>query len=67
MDIYYGTAAAAREAAQLWLFVEGSTKAPARAFDLALGYHYRVKANNTVARFFFSPNDGTTKRAPGRR
>ena len=64
MDVYYGTAAAAREAAQIWLFSEQSSKSPARVYDITLGYHYRVKGSDgTVMRFFFNAADGGKKRA----
>jgi hypothetical protein len=63
VDIYYGTAAAAREAAQVWLFSEGSSKSPARIFDATLGYHYRGKSpDGTVMRFLFNAG-GVARRA----
>lgn len=66
MDSYYGTATAARDAANLYLFGEGSSKAPARVFDATLGYHFRVKGpDGRIMRFFFSV-DGV-QRSRGRR
>jgi hypothetical protein len=64
VDIYYGTAAAAREAAQLWLFAAGSSKGPARVYDPVRGYHYRVKGpDGSVQRFLFGGGGGAKKRA----
>lgn len=64
MDSYYGTATAAREAAQLYLFGEGSSKAPARMFDPILGYHFRVKGpDGRIMRFFFNVDGAQRSRA----
>ncbi len=69
MDSYYGTATAAREAAQLWLFAAGSSKSPARVFDPILGYHYQTKGpDGTVMRWFFTPGSpGGVQRPNARR